>query len=96
MSIDDRYDVTMASGSVLRPWVVDALQELGGGGSVVEVARLIWRDHEEDLRGMGNLFYTWQYDMRWAAQKLRDDGTLVKLHGQRSGRWTLADHAARS
>ncbi|SDW39046.1 hypothetical protein SAMN05444006_10397 [Allgaiera indica] len=25
----------------------------------------------------GDLFYTWQYDMRWAAQNLRGAGKLV-------------------
>jgi hypothetical protein len=56
----------------LEEWVMEAIESLGGGGTVVEVSREVWRRHEEDLRGAGDLFYTWQYDIRWAAQVLRD------------------------
>jgi hypothetical protein len=56
----------------LEEWVMEAIESLGGGGTVVEVSREVWRRHEEDLRGAGDLFYPWQYDIRWAAQVLRD------------------------
>lgn len=49
-------------------WVRDALSELGGQGHLVTVARTIWNNHEQDLRNSNDLFYTWQYDMRWSAQ----------------------------
>ena len=39
---------------------------------------LIWKHHENDLQTAGSLFYTWQYDMRWAAQKLQKEGKLSK------------------
>ena len=78
---------------MLKSWIVDALEELDGEATIVQVAYVIWRDHEDDLRAMGDLFYTWQYDMRWAAQTLRDGGTLVKLHGQRIGLWVLSPDA---
>jgi len=74
----------------LRDWIVAALEELGGSGSVVEVSRRIWDGHEQDLRAAGDLFFTWQYDLRWAAQTLRDAGVLVRLDGDRSGVWTLS------
>jgi len=57
---------------------------------VVDVAREIWQRHEADLRLSGDLFYTWQYDIRWAAQVLRNEGVLVKKEGKRSGTWDLA------
>ena len=78
------------SKSDLMDWVVESLESLGGSGQVVDVSREIWQRHEADLRGSGDLFYTWQYDIRWAAQKLRDAGTLVAVHGDRRGTWTLA------
>jgi len=61
----------MATKYDLQRWVEEALTSLGGSGTVVEVAREIWLRHEPDLRSSGDLFYTWQYDMRWAAQALR-------------------------
>lgn len=55
---------------------MEALEELGGSGSVLDVAKIVWRRHEPELRDSGDLFYTWQYDLRWAATALRKDGKL--------------------
>jgi hypothetical protein len=79
----------------LRDWVVDALDELGGQGSVVDVCEVVWRRHEPDLRRSGDLFYTWQYDIRWAAQNLRDAGLLASMKDSRRGPWRLASNSAR-
>ena len=81
----------MANKVVLREWIVEALSLLGGSGSVLDVSRAIWRIHEEDLRESGDLFFTWQYDIRWAAQELRGEGVLspVSRTGRRSP-WSLA------
>lgn len=80
----------MSGRSVLREWVIEALRELGGDGKVLEVSEVIWRRHEAELRESGSLFYTWQYDLRWAAQVLRDEGVLRKANGRRDGTWSLA------
>ncbi len=79
----------MASKHDLPAWVVEALTELGGSGSVVEVCEVIWRRHEPELRTSRELFYAWQYDVRWAAQQLRDSGRLQPMAGRR-GPWELA------
>ena len=47
------------------------MSELGGSGSLVDVCTRIWEIHEIDLRNSGELFYTWQYEVRWAAGRLR-------------------------
>ena len=75
----------MASKTDLQDWVLTALGELDGKAKLVDVARIIWRDHEHELRSSGDLFYTWQYDMRWASQALQDQGRLDKG----GGFWTL-------
>ena len=54
----------MATRQDLMDWVVDALRDSGGEASIVEIARYIWNHREDELRGSGNLFFTWQYDMR--------------------------------
>lgn len=79
----------MATKYDLQQWVEEALTSLGGSGTVVEVAREIWQRHEDDLRHSGDLFYTWQYDMRWAAQVLRDTGRARAASATRRGRWEL-------
>lgn len=84
----------MAAKDDLQDWVLQALGELGGSGSIVDVCKHIWEVHERELRNSGDLFYTWQYDVRWAAQRLRDDGRLQPAHGRRSGPWKLTRSAA--
>ena len=80
----------MASKEDLKKWVVDALLALGGSAKIVDVCKHIWQHHENDLRASGDLFYTWQYDVRWAAQSLRDAGTLKTAKDSRGAPWTLA------
>lgn len=80
----------MPDKGVLREWVVEALRGLGGAGSVVEVCEDVWRHHEAELRQAGDLFFTWQYDIRWAAQTLRDEGVLQPMAGRRRQPWALA------
>lgn len=74
----------------LEVWILEALRFLGGSGTVVEVSRRVWQVHEADLRAAGDFFFTWQYDIRWAAQKLRDSGYLVTTAGQKKREWELS------
>lgn len=80
----------MVGKSELAAWVLEAVESLGGGGTVVEVSREVWRRHEADLRDSGDLFFTWQYDIRWAAQRLRDAGVLMPSDEAPRGVWALA------
>jgi hypothetical protein len=80
----------MADKNQLKQWVLEALSELGGSGSVVDVCEVIWRRHEPHLRVTRDLFFTWQYDVRWAAQELRDAGELTSLAGNRRGPWQIS------
>jgi len=85
----------MVTKLTLQAWVQEALHSMGGSGTVVDVTREIWQRHETDLRQSGDLFFTWQYDIRWAAQELRNQGVLVKKEGKRSGTWDLAPNIKR-
>lgn len=77
---------------VLGPWLVEALDSLGGEGTMAEISRQIWLKHEADLRSKGRLFYTWQYDLRWVAQAYKHirvdrvgDSSTWRLSGPPSG-----------
>ena len=80
----------MANKSDLKTWVVEALRDAGGQASVADVARRIWEHHEDELRRSGDLFYTWQYDIRWAATNLRHAGVLKAANLSPAGVWELA------
>jgi hypothetical protein len=74
--VADRYD--------LENWVLASVMSRGQA-SVVEVAKDIWKEHRAELESSGDLFFTWQYDMRWAADRLRKAGKLT-LDGKK---WAL-------
>src|SRR5262249_33590875 len=60
----------------MTEWVVEALQQLGGRGTILEISRRVWDRHEPDIRAAGDLLYEWQYELRWAGDILRRDGIL--------------------
>ncbi len=60
----------------LLNWVVEALENNYGEASVLDISKHIWQKHSQDLENSGNLFYTWQYDVRWAGVELRKKGIL--------------------
>lgn len=79
----------MAKKHDLKEWIVDALKEAGGSLSYVLIAKRLWEKHELELRASGSLFYTWQYDMRWAANQLRRDKILKPVEESTKGIWEL-------
>ena len=80
----------MATKDDLKNWVVDALREHGGNTHHIQVAKHIWENHQAELIASGDLFYSWQYDIRWTTDHLRREGRLLpKPKGQR-GPWRLA------
>jgi hypothetical protein len=80
----------MADRAELQAWIVEALQAEGGSARVVDVCKRIWQAHETDLLQSGDLFYTWQYDVRWAAHLLRREGVLKPANVSPNGIWELA------
>jgi hypothetical protein len=74
----------------LQGLVLEALKGLGGSASPVEVSRFVWDHHEKDLRNSGDTFYSWQYDLRWAAHALRAEGLIRPVKASPRGHWELA------
>lgn len=74
----------------LKSIVIESLKANNGTGRVVDVCKYIWEHYENELRDSGDLFFTWQYDVRWAAQYLRDSGQLKKANNNRSAPWELS------
>jgi hypothetical protein len=71
--------------------VAEALRATGGGASITSVSRFVWDHYESDLRLSGDLFYTWQYDLRWAAHRLRVNGTMCPAKASPTGIWELQE-----
>lgn len=51
----------------------------------------IWSDYwiANGLKKPGDMFYTWQYDMRWACTKLRKRGIVQSAELSKRGKWNL-------
>lgn len=84
----------MATRSDLVTWLQEALQAHGGRATIVEICKYVWDRYEGILRDSGNLFYTCQYDIRWAATILRQQGIVRAAAQSPAGTWELADGAA--
>lgn len=68
----------------------DSLKSLGGSATIIEVSKYIWDHYEKELRKSNNLFFTWQYDVRWAATMLRKKGEMKSSDISPKGLWELA------
>ena len=80
----------MATKQDLQEWLVSALKALNGRGTIVDVCKQVWMSHEAELQRSGDLFYTWQYDIRWAATQMRVAGTMRPHDESAKGVWELA------
>ena len=52
------------------------IKKLGGSAIMMEVFREFWNEYDIELQKSGDLFYTWNYDIRWAATELRKQGRM--------------------
>jgi len=78
----------------LIDWVQEALRAHGGRATVVEVCEYVWGKYESILRDSGKLFYTWQYDVRWAATALRRRGIMRAAAESQDRTWELVDSSS--
>jgi hypothetical protein len=80
----------MATREDLEGWLIEALTALGGRGSIVNVCKKIWEKRQSDLGTSGDLFYTWQYDVRWTANRLRRRKLMKSVEQSPAHIWELA------
>ena len=73
----------------LRDWLIESLKANNGSASIVKVCKYVWQNHENELRRSGDLFFTWQYDIRWAAYQLRKEGIIRAAELSPKGIWEL-------
>lgn len=82
-------DVLFVTRDDLEDFIVEALKANGGSAPLIDVCKYVWSNHEQDIRLAGDLFYTWQYDIRWAATRLRKSGIMKAAQKDNSGDWEL-------
>lgn len=74
----------------MTTWVEEALHDHGGSSTLLDVCKHVWQHHGSDIQSAGDLFYKWQYEVRWAADILRKEGVLRPANQTPRGVWQLA------
>lgn len=72
--------------SLIASWLVEALTKTGPTTTPLQVAQQVWAHHEDDLRSAGDTLFTWQLDLRAAAEAMSAEGTLTI---EDNGDWSL-------
>jgi len=62
------------------------LKKLGGSATPLAVSKQFYKDYPELRAGIAK--YTWQYDLRWGINILRNQGK-VKRATAHTGRWVV-------
>jgi len=76
--------------ATMTEWVIDALRNLGGSGEIVDICKEVWKNHEQEINSSGDMFYKWQYEIRWAGDLLRRRGDILPASQSSRGIWQLA------
>ena len=82
--------MTLKNDGRLDQWVVEAPKAHGGGATIMEICKYVWQHYELELRKSGDGFYTWQYDIRWAGDRLRNERVLQPKNRGDRGPWRVA------
>ena len=52
------------------------IKELGGRASMMDIFKKFWSKYKHQIKETDDIFYTWNYDIRWAATYLRKHGRM--------------------
>lgn len=80
----------MIDRETLKHWVTEALHDHGGGAKLLDVMKTVWKKHRKEIEVSGDAFFTWQYDIRWAATALRKTKKMKSKEVSPRGIWELA------
>ena len=72
----------------LKEYILEAL-ELKGPQTPNQVSKWVWNNHSSDLRKSGDLLYSWQYDLRWAIQRLKGDDLAAIDSSHKPSIWSI-------
>ena len=68
------------------PLIIEALHANHGSLKIHEVCKSVWNNNSARIIQSQQVLYTWQYDIRWAANKLRRQNKIIS---KPRGYWTL-------
>ena len=74
---------------MMKEWIVEALRYYSGSAHYILVSKWIWEHKRQELFDSGDMFYKWQYQIRWLAIELRKQGVLKTSEESPKGTWIL-------
>ena len=72
----------------LKPWIVEAIKANNGKAAIFQICQYIWDNYHHRISADKKLLYTWQYEIRWAAHSLRNEG-VIEIGQFKRGVWSL-------
>lgn len=80
----------MQGRELMKEWVKEVLRDLGGSASILEICKGVWKLLQKEIRQTEDLFYQWQYEIRWAGDLLRREGVILSAASSPRGVWQLS------
>src|SRR5204863_10199434 len=72
----------------------EALGQMGGSAKLIDVVKRVLKNHDHEIEASGDSFFTWQYDIRWAATMLCKQKELKAAETSPMGVWELPSETA--
>lgn len=66
-----------------------SIRALGGQADIISVCKYVWAHYQTELECSGDLFFTWQFDLRWAATELRKAKRMKAAEVSPKGVWEV-------
>lgn len=79
----------MMNREALEVFIIESLKEFGQPTHYTDICKWVWKNYEKTLKNSGDMFYVWQYEIRWAATDLRGKGILKPVIESKKGLWEL-------
>ena len=75
----------------LRNILIKTLEDLGGSSKILPICRHAWTKYlSNQISPEDDLFYTWQYRIRWEARDLRKAKIMNSIDDSPYGIWQLS------
>ncbi len=65
------------------------IKDMGGKADIIGICKYVWNHYQDELKKSRDLFYTWQYDIRWAATELRKTKRMKAAEQSPRGIWEI-------
>lgn len=88
-TFERKYHKNIIKKTDLPDIVIEALKHYNKKSHHIDIAKYIHNNYEHILKMSGDIYYEWQYLIRWAATHLRKSGIMKNAQYSDKGFWEL-------